>query len=81
MNDLAMLKATRISVSMENSPRSLKAVSTFVCPLAAQNGLALAFRQLELICSQVNIDHRHMVIYGGIQVIPSLMMRFRGWIT
>lgn len=49
MNDLAMLKATQISVSMENSPRSLKAVSTFVCPSAAQNGLALAFRQLALI--------------------------------
>lgn len=49
MNDLAMLKATQISVSMENSPRSLKAVSTFVCPSAAQNGLALAFRQLSLI--------------------------------
>ena len=48
MNDLEMMETTGISVCMENGSDELKAHSDMICPAVDRDGLAAAFRELDL---------------------------------
>ncbi len=49
MNDLEMIETVGVSVCMANGSPTLKKLSDIVCPAVDQDGLAAAFRQLELV--------------------------------
>ncbi len=49
MNDLEMIQTVGTSVCMENGADALKAISDIVCPSVAEDGLAKAFKQLDLV--------------------------------
>ncbi len=48
MNDIEMIRTVAVSVCMENGSKALKAESDIICPAVSDDGLAKAFKDLNL---------------------------------